>query len=219
MRALTLTLFVTLIPLIAAALFLGAALNYASVRATYMELTGERLGTVARRIAADAQTALSLGLPLRGQEALDRALLREGEADARLGTLSVADGTGRILFSSDPALVGTRATAPAGPLERVAPIQSAFGTTEGRVIVAADAEALDGVLSDLVDTILGAAWVAVVLGAVAVAAGLGLAWWRLGQALATPKTATLPPAFDDALHKVDAALDAVERDLAARGAG
>ncbi|GAB5375717.1 MAG: hypothetical protein AcusKO_21790 [Acuticoccus sp.] len=134
LRTLSLTLLTVLVPLLAAALCLGAYLNYASVRTSYLGLVGERMEAVSRRIAADAHTALGLGLPLAGQSALERTLTREKEADPGIGVIDVVGATGRILFSTDPARIGSdNVEIPDDPLVRAAPIASVFGTIEGDV--------------------------------------------------------------------------------------
>lgn len=134
LRTLSFTLLAVLVPLLAAALGLGAYLNFASVRTSYLGLVGERMEAVSRRIAADAHTALSLGLPLGGQTALERTLAREKEADPGIGAIDVTGSSGTILFSTDPARIGTAVDAdPDDPLVRAALIATVFGTVEGDV--------------------------------------------------------------------------------------
>ncbi|MEO1105455.1 MAG: hypothetical protein AAFW98_17255, partial [Pseudomonadota bacterium] len=135
MRALTTTLLAAMLPLVAATLVLGAYLNYASVRTNALEIFGDRLETAARRVAGDAQTALSLGLSLPGQSALARNLAREASADAVIGTIDVVDASGVVVFSNDLARVGKELDeAPDPLLSRQSPIVSPFGTVAGFVV-------------------------------------------------------------------------------------
>ena len=103
MRKLSLTLLAALIPLVAASLALGSYLNYAGVRHNYLELVGARMSTVARRMANDAEVAMSLGVPLASQDVMNTALEREAEADPMILSVDVVADGGRVLFSSDPA--------------------------------------------------------------------------------------------------------------------
>lgn len=166
LRVLSITLLSAMLPLLAAALCLGAYLNFASVRTNYLELVSDRLETVARWIAGDAHTALSLGLPLGGQTALERTLEREKAADPGIGIIDVVGSTGAILFSTDAARIGTQAARVTDdPLTREALIASVFGTVEGTVIAHASRTLVDETLDDLAFGILRAAAITFVLGA------------------------------------------------------
>lgn len=168
-RVLTITLLSAMLPLLAAALCLGAYLNFASVRTNYLALVSDRLDTVARRIASDAQMALSLGLPLGGQTVLDRTLVREKDADPGIETIDVVNSTGKILFSTDPAREGTTFERVVDdPLAREALIASGFGTVEGAVVSHADRKVVGETLDTLFQKVLTAAVATFVLGGLAI---------------------------------------------------
>lgn len=160
-----------MIPLLAAALCLGAYLNFTSVRSNYIELVSNRIETVARRIAADAHTALSLGLPLGGQTALTRSLNREADADTGISHIDVVGSTGTILFSTRPARQGDPFEGlPDDPLVRDALIATVFGTIEGAVVTYADRAVVNATLSGLARDIIRSAIATFVLGGL----GIGL---------------------------------------------
>lgn len=184
MNKLIVTLLAVLIPLTAAALALGAYLNYASVRTSYMDLLGARLETVARRVASDAQVALSMGMPLAGQDALGRLLEREKAADAVIVSVDVVGSTGTVLFSSDGDRVGeTYSPQSAEVLARTASIVSAFETAEGTVVVRASRATIDGALNQVATAIFTAAVIALVFAVLAIVAGVILTVRALTQRL------------------------------------
>lgn len=168
---LSLTLLFVLLPLVAASLTLGAYLNYASVRNTYIAMVGDRMTTLARRIAGDAQVALSMGLPLHGQDPLERTLVRERQADRQLASIDIVSAEGEVLFSSDSVRRGIRDRPdPALAERRSVPIVSAFDTVEGAVLVRVSREALDRGLVRLWSGITTAVLAALALGGLAVVA-------------------------------------------------
>lgn len=215
MRTLGPTLLLVLVPLLAAALALGAYLNYASVRNTYLEMVEARQASVARRIAEDAEVALSMGLPLPGQDALRRSLVREREADPLIASVDVLSATGRVLFSSDPARAGDRIEGGASLL-REAPVSSPFGTVEGRVVVRADGAAIEARLAELGRRIAWTAGIVFVIGTLAVAAVVLYSVSLLGRrVLAQGETAGGERVPAEALTAI-AAVDEAHRRLAAR---
>lgn len=189
MRALTITLLSALLPLVAAALCLGAYLNYASVRTNYLELVGDRLEAAARRIASDAHTALSLGLPLAGQTTLARSLEREKAFDPALARIDVVNAAGTVMFSSDPAAVGGQdgETDLAG-VTRDVPIVSMFGTLEGDVVAVADTGQVAAELDRLAGRIVRTTVLTVVLGGLAVAGLVALSVRTLGTRITAHAT-------------------------------
>ncbi|MCF3935669.1 hypothetical protein L1787_19940 [Acuticoccus sp. M5D2P5] len=223
MRRLGLTLLLVLLPLIAASLLLGGYLNYASVRNTYLEMVGHRMETVARRIASDAQMALSMGLPLAGQDALERALVRESEADPDLASVDVVSSTGRILFSSDESRRGIDDAPDRAIAERrTVPIISAFETAEGTVVVRARRSAIDAALTRLEGTIGVAVGLALAIAALAVALVVLLAvrilYRRLTERGETSAGRAVPAEMLAVVDEVDEAHRAIAARLAATGA-
>lgn len=184
MRALTLTLLSALLPLVAAALCLGGYLNFASVRANYLELVDDRLAAAARRISSDAHTALSLGLPLAGQVALGRSLEREAAADPVIGRMDVVGASGTVLFSSDPAEVGRPFDfGDSQMVVRQAPIVSMFGTIDGAVLATASRARVDAELGRVGRVIAMATAMAVLIGALAIAGLVAISVRALGARL------------------------------------
>jgi len=209
LRVLAVTLLSAMVPLLAAALCLGAYLNFASVRTHYLELVSDRLETVARRIAADAQMALSLGLPLGGQTALDRTLMREAEADPGIEAIDVVSSTGAVLFSTDLARVGTPfVRVPDDPLAREARIATGFGTVEGAVVAHASAAEVRGALDALFREVLVAALLTFAVGV----ATIGLLVVISVRAMGRRVTALSPTAAGRMVPAETAAtIDAVDR--------
>lgn len=177
MRTLAPTLLLVLLTLPGAALALGAYLNYASVRNSYIAMVTQRHAAVATRIAADAEVALSMGLPLAGQDALVRSLTREAEVDPLIASVEVLSSSGSVLHASD----GGSPTRPRDPqvqwvVERVkAPIATAFDTVEGVVVVQGNGAALSARLDRLARGIGVAALAAFLVGTALVVAVVFLA--------------------------------------------
>ncbi|MEM8551736.1 MAG: hypothetical protein AAGF45_05100 [Pseudomonadota bacterium] len=220
MRALSLSLLAVLLPLLAAALLLAAYLNYASVRTTYLSLVSDRLDASARRVAADAQTALSLGLPLAGQSALIRAAEREVAADAVVGRVDVVGQDGIILFSSAPSAVGepTQAFTLLGFVE--APVVSPFGTLDGVVTASADGAFVAATLHDVFWRLASGAMAVVLICGTIIALSVifvvRVLVGRLTRTQTTARGARLPQDAVTMVEAVDAAHRTIEEKLALR---
>ncbi|MBJ3776343.1 cache domain-containing protein [Acuticoccus mangrovi] len=220
MGKLSLTLLVVLFPLLAASLALGAYLNYASVRNSYIEMVGTRMQTVARRVASDAQVALSMGMPLAGQNALERLLTREAAADPMIRSVDVVAADGTVLFSSDPVRRGTREQESDPMAERrMASIVSAFDTTEGLVVTRASRPALDAALARAGGGILTVAVAALSLAALAIAIVVVLAvrglTRRLTDRAATAAGEEVPAEMVPVIAEIDEAHAAIRSRWAA----
>ncbi len=220
LRVLTVTLLSAMVPLLAAALCLGAYLNFASVRANYLDLVSDRVETVSRRIAADAQMALSVGLPLGGQTVLERLLEREKETDPGISRIEVVGSTGRILFSTDAARTGTRfERAPDGPLQRDAPIASPFGTVEGTVVTDAAPDVVAAAMDRLFRQILQVTLIAFALGVVTIGVLILVSVRAMGRrVMALSRTARgrmVPTEMVATIDEVDSAHDALTTRLGA----
>lgn len=223
LRVLTVTLLSAMVPLLAAALCLGAYLNFASVRANYFDLVSDRIETVSRRIAADAQMALSLGLPLGGQTVLERLLEREKETDPGIARIEVVGSTGRILFSTDAARKGTQFDHGAdGPLKRDAPIASPFGTVEGTVVTEAGPELVAAAIDRLFRQVLQMTLIAFGLGVVTIGVLILFSVRAMGRrVMALSRTARgrmVPTDMVATIDEVDEAHDAVAARLEGRHA-
>ncbi len=215
MRALALAILASLLPLLAVTLLLGAYLNYASVRASYVELTAERFETVTRRIANEAHTALMLGLPLQGQAALERTLERERMSDPAIGALRVAKIDGTVLFESgEPAgdgFVGTNETL------RSAIIISSFGTVEGEVMAIADPGRMAAALEPLAPRVGRTAIAAGLAGALVLIVLVSLGVRGAVSRLLGPEEAEgrVPPETEAILAEITREQDAIAAEMAA----
>ncbi|WP_157961605.1 hypothetical protein [Acuticoccus kandeliae] len=217
MQRLGLTLLMVLLPLVAASLGLGGYLNYASVRNSYLEMVGERLETVAHRIAGDAQIALSMGMPLGGQDALERTLVRERDADSDLASVDVVSNTGLVLFSSDPSRKGNQDVPDVSLAERrTADIVSPFETVDGTVVVRASREAIDGALNRLGRQILITVVIATIASALAVALVVTVAVRTLYGRLMDRRRTSAGRAVPAEMLEVIDAVDAAHRSIAER---
>ncbi len=147
------------------AIGLGAYLNYGSVRSSYMSLVDARMTRHGEGIASDIETALSLGLPLAGQQTLRGLLAREKASDALIATIDVLDGAGVVLFSSDPSRIGPDADqrqAADDGLVRKVPITNDFGAEVGTVALYADAPTMSRALGEVARSITEVAVLALV---------------------------------------------------------
>jgi len=218
MRRLALVLMVALTPVVLAAVALGAYLNYGSIRQSYLDMVGDRLETVARRVASDSESALSIGIPLAGQATLSRLLQREREADLVLSSIDVVDATDTILFSSDKSRIGMKETTdPELTLDRSAAIQNAFETTEGTVVVRASRAVLDSELQELADGIEHVAiyaMLAALFGSfAAVLLGLRVLWARVSNTAETAGGQIVPKETVATFRMVDDAHRSIARQL------
>ncbi|ORE93029.1 hypothetical protein ATO13_14645 [Stappia sp. 22II-S9-Z10] len=214
MRKLSLTLLAALIPLVAASLALGSYLNYAGVRHNYLELVGARMSTVARRMANDAEVAMSLGVPLASQDVMNTALEREAEADPMILSVDVVADGGRVLFSSDPARRDTaEPAADPAAIRHEVPIASAFGTREGAAVVRTSNAAVEGALGDMGRSILWLSLAATLLGILVVAGAVAMSvralWQRLTARGPTVSGAMVPEETRAAFASIDAEHSAI----------
>ncbi|MEO1194109.1 MAG: hypothetical protein AAFY02_20305 [Pseudomonadota bacterium] len=106
LQRLSLVLLLAIAAVVAAALALGAYLNYGSVRAAYMGQVESRMNATGTAMVHDAETSISFGIPLEGQETLGPLLERILETDPALEILDVLNSSGVILHSSDPERIG-----------------------------------------------------------------------------------------------------------------
>lgn len=136
MKRLAIILLLTIAPVAVGAIALGAYLNFGSIRIIYITLVNSRFDQLASRLGTDIEAALSIGLPLAGQDTLTSLLSREQSNDPLLESIDVAGGDGRVLFSSDPRRIGERAaTADAQIAARSRIIANDFGVQVGTVVV------------------------------------------------------------------------------------
>ncbi|WMS42984.1 hypothetical protein RDV64_00865 [Acuticoccus sp. MNP-M23] len=214
MRALALAILASLLPLLAVTLLLGAYLNYASVRAAYVELTGERFETVSRRIANEAHTALMLGLPLAGQVGLERTMEREMSADPAIGALRVAALDGRVLFESGT--VAGEGFEDSNETLRSAIIISAFGTVEGQVMAIADPQRVYAALAPLAPRVISTALIAGLAGALVLIVLVSLGVRGAVSRLLGPETAEgrVPPETAAILADIAREQDAIAAQMA-----
>ncbi|MEM9222390.1 MAG: hypothetical protein AAGB11_08310 [Pseudomonadota bacterium] len=224
MRGLTLTLLAAIVPLVAAAMVLGAYLNFASVRNHYLDIVGERLETASHRVAEDAQTALSLGLPLLGQVALADNLAREMGADDVIGSLIVVDAAGLILFADDPLAVGGNLDGRVEPeVVRQTTILSPIGTPAGAVVAGTNDRVVQGAIDTLASDIFRGAGVALSTGLFAiiglVAFTVRALWGRVTLQGSTKRGQRVPAEVAPLIDRLDAAHAAIGERLRADGAG
>lgn len=218
MRRLSLTVLLVIAPLMAASLALGAYLNYASVRNTYVTMVGERMEVVARRIAGDAQVALGFGLPLAGQDAIARTLAREAEADPLLLSVDVLSSSGTVLFSSDESRVGIIDPGPSDTTaeRRAAAILSPFETTEGTVVVRGSRAVIASALGELARSIRTVAIAAFAIGLGLIALIVALSMRSLVGRLTERAPTALGPDMPREVVPVFARIDTEHRALASR---
>ncbi len=169
LQRLSLVLIFAIAAVVAAALALGAYLNYGSVRAAYLGQVESRLQAIGKGIVDDIETSLSFGIPIAGQDTLDPLLAREMAADPVLFAIDVLDAAGVILHSSDPARIGEIMPAlEAEGLQLDLPVINNFGSEAGSVRFLADTDILDANLESTASAVRAAAIYALV-GALALA--------------------------------------------------
>lgn len=218
MQKLSLTLLAALIPLVMASLALGSYLNYAGVRSHFLDLTDDRMSTVAHRIANDAEVAMSVGVPLASQDVMNVLLQREADADPTILSVDIVSAAGIVLFSSDEARRGL-ADDPMTPqaIRAVQTINTAFGTNEGNAVVRASRAAVHQQLDELGGSILAVALPAILAGLVvvglAVLASVRGLWHRLTERAPTAAGAIVPAELCPSIAAVDDAHAAVAQRL------
>jgi len=163
LQRLSLVLLFSVAAVVAAALALGAYLNYGSVRAAYLGQIDSRLRAIGSGIIGDIETSISFGIPLSGQETLTDVLERQRVNDPVLAAIDVLGPTGTILHSSDPARQGKDIPLNATQgLRLVMPINNDFGAEVGSLRMVADPTILERNLETTATTVLHAAIAALV---------------------------------------------------------
>lgn len=189
MARILLVVMLTVSPVAIAALSLGAYLAFGSIRIDYLETVGSRFQAVGDGLAADAEAALAVGLPLAGQETLERLIDRARAADPMIATIDVLTGEGRVLFSTDPSRVGETVAFGLGAdqraVERHSVIRNAYEGVEGRILLTGAPGPIGAALARLAAdvrfwTILSTTLV-IVLSAIACAAILAIAQRTLAR--------------------------------------
>jgi len=150
MTKVTTALALTVALVAAAAIALSAFLNYGAVRVSYKEALAQRFTIVTERVGEIIEKALSLGLPLAGQDTLAALLPREQGGDPLVTSLDVVNDLGVVLFSSDPARVGMKLPHDeAGTPHYRRDIATDFGVGAGAVVLRASASAIDSGLEQV----------------------------------------------------------------------
>jgi hypothetical protein len=84
------------------AMALGAYMNYSGVRGAYLDLIASRMQMVLDDVAANVESAVSVGIPPAEQTTLPALLTRLAEADPLIHSIDVETPDGTVLFSSTP---------------------------------------------------------------------------------------------------------------------
>lgn len=150
MTKVTTALALTVALVAAAAIALSAFLNYGAVRVSYKEALASRFTIVTERVGEIIEKALSLGLPLAGQDTLAALLPREQGGDPLVTSLDVVNDLGLVLFSSDPARVGMKLPVDETGIPHYRrDIATDFGVGAGAVVLRASASAIDAGLEQV----------------------------------------------------------------------
>ncbi len=169
LQRLSLVLLFAIAAVVAAALALGAYLNYGSVKAAYLTQVDSRLKAIGTGIVDDIEISISFGIPLAGQETLEPLLKRELGIDPTIAAIDVLGSDGIILHSSDPARVGDNLPMLDDQSLRLEiPVLNDFGGEAGSVRIIANQDALDANLDGTAIEVRNAAIYAL-LGALALA--------------------------------------------------
>lgn len=169
LQRLSLVLLFAIAAVVAAALALGAFLNYGSVKAAYLTQVDSRLNAIGTSIVDDIEISISFGIPLAGQETLEPLLKRELGIDPTIAAIDVLGSDGTILHSSDEARVGENLPMLDDPSLRLElPVLNDFGGEAGSVRIIANQQVLEAKLDGTASEVRNAAIYAL-LGAVALA--------------------------------------------------
>ena len=169
LQRLSLVLLFSIAAVVAAALALGAYLNYGSVRAAYFGQIDSRLKAIGSGIVEDIETGISFGIPLAGQETLGPLLEREKSTDPVLAAIDVLGLDGTIVHSSDARRVGRNLPLVASDGLRLSlPISNDFGSEAGSLRMVADQSVLEENMEATASAVREAAILALV-GALALA--------------------------------------------------
>ncbi len=169
LQRLSLVLLFAIAAVVAAALALGAYLNYGSVKAAYLSQVDSRLKAIGTSIVDDIEISVTFGIPVAGQETLGPLLKREQGNDSTIAAIDVLGSDGTILHSSDQARVGeTLPMLGDQSLRLEIPVLNDFGGETGSVRVIANQGVLDAKLEGTAFEVRNAAIYAL-LGALALA--------------------------------------------------
>ncbi len=169
LQRLSLVLLFAITAVVAAALALGAYLNYGSVKAAYLTQVESRLLAIGKGIVGDIEISISFGIPLAGQVTLGPLLKRELDIDPAISAIDILADDGTILHSSAERRVGETLPLLADPgLIRDIPIMNDFGGEAGSVRMVANMVIIDANLDGTAVTVRNAAIYAL-LGALAMA--------------------------------------------------
>ncbi|GAB5467236.1 MAG: hypothetical protein Kilf2KO_02660 [Rhodospirillales bacterium] len=158
LQRLSLVLLFAIAAVVAAALALGAYLNYGSVRAAYLTQVESRMKATGTGVLHDIETSISFGIPLAGQETLGPVLARILSTDPALFAIDVIDDSGVILHSSDPARDGQNLPMlDDNALQLNLAIRNDFGGEAGSLRLIADADLLDANLETTAAAVRNAA--------------------------------------------------------------
>lgn len=220
MRRLASLLLPVVMVIMLGAIALGGYLAFGSARMAYQSLIDSRLGEIAARIDAAAEQALSLGLPLAGQDTLDALAARGRAADPAILSIDITDAAGVVLHSSDAARIGLADTThEAGVRARRSPVVGPFGDGEGWVVVRADAGVIAAPLDALALEVRAAVIVAGLAAVVLVVPAVLLPLARLNRrALRLDGSAAQPGELGWAVLAVDASQQRLAAGDLSRGA-
>ncbi len=217
LQRLSLVLLFAIAAVVAAALALGAYLNYGSVKAAYLTQVQSRLQAIGAGIVDDIEISLSFGIPLAGQDTLGSRLQRELAVDPAIQAIDILSTQGTILHSSDPARVGQDLPMiDARVVHLDVPIENDFGGEAGSVRIIADMSVLDANLDSTAEAVRNAAIYAL-LGSLGMAV-VSLVLLLSGAQRRAEEASHLAAGEGDpdsswAFHEVDRAQDEVEARL------
>lgn len=191
----------------AACVAFGAYFSYVTLLNAHRAVIEARFGIAAERVVDVAEMAASLGITLPSQDTLAGLLEREARAEPAIRAMDLADERGTVLFSSDPARVGTTERASGGRgLARA--VRNDLNQTIGEVVVRYDPDILSAGARALGDdlrvialpTLLWTAGATVVIGLL-LAAALRRAVRRAAEPGSWPPAARAALAAAEAAHR------------------
>lgn len=204
MARITLGLIAVFALIAAACVAFGAYFSYVTLLNAHRGVIEARFGIAAERVAAVAEQAASLGIALPAQVTLPALLEREAGVEPGIRSMDLADERGVILFSSDPARVGT-AEEKAGARGLARPVRNDLNEEIGRVVVRYDPHVLAAGAAALGEDLRTIAWPALAGAAAAtIIIGLLLAATLHRAVRRAAEPGLWPPAARAALASVEA---------------
>lgn len=168
---------------------IGAYLDFAALRAAYLDVVRARFSGLASQLVINAETSLALQTPLAEQDTLLALARREQGLDRLILSIDIVDAKEAVLLSTVPGRIGGKALPSPEAILLREPIRDDIGRTIGQIAIRYDAmrvgSAVEQLWFEMLRIAVPAALAAMLLGSM-------LAWLLLRQLAARIDVAADP---------------------------